>query len=234
MLKLNKKTSSQIIFDCLFVYLIILIVGIVLFNIIIKCFGTPTTDIPSILANVFVWSATLMAPLVVLLLANAWKVEYQKNLVKEISIDLIKNLIRSKHVTLEIDNFIDLAKSHPKDIEFNEVFLQKECDKNQNEYNLLWREINKDSEIFATIIKLNSRKLFNNTEKDSINDYYQQVINHFIHIQNSISNKDFHHFIESTQFHEASQNLAIKRKKFLEVIDTKIQVVNSHINLDID
>lgn len=175
-----------------------------------------------------------MAPLVVLLLANAWKIEYQKNLIKEISIDLIKNLIRCKHTVLEIQNFNDLAKSHPKDIEFNEVFLQKECEKNQNEYNLLWREINKDSEIFATIIKLDSRKLFDNTEKESINDYYQQVINHFTNIQNSISNKDFHHFINSPQFHEASQNLTIKRKKFLEVIDTKIQLVNSHINLNID
>lgn len=234
MLKLDKKKSSQILSDCLFIYLVLLGFGLSLFVLIIECFGTKTTDIPSVLANVFVWSATLMAPFVVLLLANAWKMEYQKNLIKEISIDLIKNLIRCKHTLLEIENFISLAKENFKDIEFNEEYLNQECAKNQDEYIGLWRKINKDSEIFATITQLDTQRLFDHADKQIIEDYYNYVLNHYSNINISISQKNFHIFTKSDQFKEELQTLSTKRKSFLETMNNKISVVNSHINLEID
>ncbi|NWK73831.1 hypothetical protein HYG93_05900 [Acinetobacter sp. SwsAc6] len=233
MLKLDKKKSSQILSDCLFIYLLILATGIGLFIIVIECFGGATTDIPSVLANVFVWSATLMAPFVVLLLANAWKIEYQKNLIKDISIDLIKNLIRCKHTVLEMQNFNDLAKNNHIDHEFNES-LTLEFEKNQTEYNELWRNINKDSEIFATIINLENQRLFSTEDKQIINSYFQDVSNHYHGINQAINQRNFKDFIQSDEFTNQTQTLITKRKLFLETMDNKIAIVNSHINLDMD
>ncbi|HEO1786785.1 TPA: hypothetical protein VAM23_003355 [Acinetobacter baumannii] len=60
-------------------------------------YGNSTTDTPAVLSNMFVWSATLIGPIVAIILINSWR--YQKNF--EANFELLnaseENLIRFKN-----------------------------------------------------------------------------------------------------------------------------------------
>lgn len=54
-------------------------------------FGTDGPDIPSVISNMFVWSATLISPLVVILLINSWKSQKDYELKKEYASNILKD-----------------------------------------------------------------------------------------------------------------------------------------------
>lgn len=54
-------------------------------------FGTAKSDIPSVISNMFVWSATLISPLVVILLINSWKSQKDYELKKEYASSILKD-----------------------------------------------------------------------------------------------------------------------------------------------
>ncbi|ENX06487.1 hypothetical protein [Acinetobacter courvalinii] len=68
---------AEIISLGLIFYIVIVIFALCIGLILTTQFGTKDTDIPAVLSNMFVWSATLIAPIIAILLINSWRL--QKN-----------------------------------------------------------------------------------------------------------------------------------------------------------
>lgn len=117
MKKLNffkKDTGSNVLAETISLSLIFYIV-LVCFALCIglaltTIFGTATSDIPSVLSNMFVWSATLIAPLVVILLINSWKSQKDYELRKEIATKILNDTHSIEMYVIDVLSMIKTIK----------------------------------------------------------------------------------------------------------------------------
>lgn len=84
----NDHLAETICLGILF-YLVLFIFAFLLGKSITSNFSS---DKAAVISNFFVWSATLFAPIVVILLINSWKVQKDFELKKEFSLQLLKDL----------------------------------------------------------------------------------------------------------------------------------------------
>jgi len=82
---------SKIIFLSLIFYIILIFFAIGIGLTLTKLYGTEPKDVPSVISNMFVWSATLISPLVVILLINSWKSQKDYELKKEYASNILKD-----------------------------------------------------------------------------------------------------------------------------------------------
>lgn len=92
----RKNTGSneltKIIFLSLIFYIILIFFAIGIGLILTKLYGTDPKDVPSVISNMFVWSATLISPLVLILLINSWKSQKDYELKKEYASSILNDL----------------------------------------------------------------------------------------------------------------------------------------------
>ncbi|WP_420684100.1 hypothetical protein [Acinetobacter baumannii] len=92
----RKNTGSnqlvKIIFLSLIIYIILIFFAIGIGLTLIKLYGTESKDVPSVISNMFVWSATLISPLVLILLINSWKSQKDYELKKEYASSILNDL----------------------------------------------------------------------------------------------------------------------------------------------
>lgn len=150
-----------------------------------KKYGTLPADTPAVLSNMFVWSATLIAPIVAIILINSWR--HQKNF--EANFELLnaseENLIRFKNKIFPIcqtvikiheigsqDQTYFLAHSlfrHPLEISnqcLDDFYLNMERYLNYNENPELKRMMNEYYGIATDFLYIN---------KEIIDDYYGHI-----------------------------------------------------------
>ncbi|SSR05943.1 hypothetical protein [Acinetobacter baumannii] len=90
--KIASKELAETISLSLIFYLVLVCFALCIGLALSTIFGTENKDIPSVLSNMFVWSATLIAPIIAILLINTWR--YQKNF------DIDSNLLNSSEENL--------------------------------------------------------------------------------------------------------------------------------------
>lgn len=76
----NKITSNELVETIalsLIFYIVLVCFALCIGLALTTIFETDKKDIPSVVSNMFVWSATLIAPIIAILLLNSWR--YQKN-----------------------------------------------------------------------------------------------------------------------------------------------------------
>lgn len=140
-------------------------------------YGNSTTDTPAVLSNMFVWSATLIGPIVAIILINSWR--YQKNF--EANFELLnaseENLIRFKNKIYPICQTV---------IKIYEVGSQ-----NQKYYlaHSLFRRPLKISDECLNDFYLHMERYLNyneNTELKKLFNEYYGIANDFLYINKQI------------------------------------------------
>ncbi len=87
----NENTLAEIFALCLIFYTVIAVLAFFIGLAFTTYFNTLRNDIASVLSNMFVWSATLMAPVLAILLINSWKIQKDYELRKEIATKILND-----------------------------------------------------------------------------------------------------------------------------------------------
>ncbi|WP_019457470.1 hypothetical protein [Acinetobacter sp. GG2] len=85
---INMKQNLKILFIFSIAYLMLLALGILVF---FKLFGLTFTD-TSVLSNIFVWSATLFAPITAFFIFEGWKTQHNKSVERSLAEESSLNL----------------------------------------------------------------------------------------------------------------------------------------------
>lgn len=90
--KITKPRDLKEIINLSFkIYLILVFFAVILGLLLCKFVGNATGDPAAVISNMFVWSATLISPLVVILLINSWKSQKDYELRKEIATKILND-----------------------------------------------------------------------------------------------------------------------------------------------
>lgn len=106
-----QKSLAETVCVGLIFYMALIIIAISIGLALTSFFHTAKSDIPSVISNMFVWSATLMAPLLALLLINTWKYQKAYELKKESIFEILEILARLKYnLVLKQTTIIELKR----------------------------------------------------------------------------------------------------------------------------
>ncbi len=100
------KKEKSIICKLFLAYLIIISFGLLIYYWLTK---NPCID-KSAMTNIFVWSATLFAPITALLLLNAWKYQYRINLINATALETCKLLEKSERELMIFEDLLPHLK----------------------------------------------------------------------------------------------------------------------------
>lgn len=105
------KKEKNIIRTLLMAYLIIISFGLLIYYWLTK---HPCID-KSAMTNIFVWSATLFAPVTALLLLNGWKYQYRINLINSTALETCKLLEKSERELMIFKDLLPFLKNKKAD-----------------------------------------------------------------------------------------------------------------------
>ncbi|MHC6187048.1 hypothetical protein ACYU0V_13030 [Acinetobacter sp. X9] len=183
---LGPNELMRTIFLSLIFYTILVLFAIGIGLILTKTYGTESKDVPSVISNMFVWSATLIAPIIAILLLNSWR--FQKNY--EANFELLntaeENIIRFKNeidpICKTIIKIYDLYQNNNEDY-YLANSLYKDTINEKNPYLLdfyinitRYLNYNEDEELASLINEF--YEIANNIlyiNKDIINDHYFSI-----------------------------------------------------------
>lgn len=140
-LSFNLSSSHLAETICLFliIYLALFIAAFLVGQTLNLHFATETQGKASVISNMFVWSATLFAPLAALLLINSWKIQKKYEVQKEVSMTFLNSILNIVSLAEELHSLCTEFQS-PKDIkEFG-----KEIEKRSNKLAIDYLEMIKD------------------------------------------------------------------------------------------
>lgn len=129
-----KKNRAELVATFIIGYVTLLAICLVIYFIFTKAvdlqiFGK-MADQSTVLTNLFIWSATLYAPLIFVLLVDNWKNEKKYELRKEFLVIILKNLSKNHYNMLQITGRMkEIYKNKTiNSIKKNEIklFLEKE------------------------------------------------------------------------------------------------------------
>lgn len=113
-------------------YLVLLIIGISFFHLF---FGMKFDDLP-VISNIFVWSATLFAPISAFFIFNGWKTQHNKAVERDLAETSSLNLNEIKEALGQIYNIVYLNKiTHPHFYPVNNKTMPEYINKNILELN---------------------------------------------------------------------------------------------------
>lgn len=167
-------------------------------------FGTIKSDIPSVLSNMFVWSATLIAPIIVILLLDSWKSQknFESNsaLLNTAEINLIRFKFETDLICKQIINIYDLYDKKKKYYFTNSLYA---------------KPLNENKQ-FLDEFYLNIERFIDYTKNDNLNSLTTQ----FITISNELLflNENFAKYIYKPIYDE------LKLDNELELVDRIIYI----------
>jgi hypothetical protein len=96
----------------------------VLIALILTCiYNTTPNDIPAVISNMFVWSATLITPIIAILLINSWKSQKSYEVEKEYASLILNDLHPVLMSLVKIQNIIINIKTVDKNLVLFEKYL---------------------------------------------------------------------------------------------------------------
>lgn len=105
-LSVKHKSLAEIISLSVIFYAVLACIALCIGLALTTFFGTDSNDIPSVISNMFVWSATLIAPVIVILLIDSWKSQKNFDLKKEYASTILNELHLILFEILEIKSFV--------------------------------------------------------------------------------------------------------------------------------
>ena len=161
---------------CLFliIYIILFIASFLIGQILNIHFITEEHNRASVISNMFVWSATLFAPLAALLLVNSWKVQKNYDLQKEISLDFIKNLLTLESIFIAYTALLNEFQKPTSQFELNMILEQAQ--KYSKDYMESNDNVKKSNNLHhGLVLESEDKKLLEEVHFDTINDTFQQL-----------------------------------------------------------
>jgi hypothetical protein len=225
----NRKTTNGIVGTIVIstvCYFILIILALVIGLSLTKKFGTSPSDIPAVLSNMFVWSATLFAPIIAILLLNSWR--HQKNF--EANFELLnaseENLIRFKG---EID---------PSCKTIIKIYTLYK-DNNEDYYlaSSLYNSSNDLKNTYLTDFYININRFLNYNEDEELRyliNLFYEIANNFLYINNEIINDHYfsiYKLLRSTMNESSSTDLKVSiifTPKFKTDIDKFYSIFSSN------
>ena len=190
---LNKFSDTNNLAEtiCLsIIFYTVLMIMAVLIALILTCiYNTPPNDIPSVISNMFVWSATLITPVIAILLINSWKSQKSYEVEKEYA-SLILNdlhpiligLVDIKNITINIKTVNENLVLFEKYLVPIETNLRNESAKSYSNIKI-YSEISEKKDILNKQTKLEHHCMrIMGMYDDLINNDYKKYFNEAIKI----------------------------------------------------
>ena len=150
-------------------------------------FGTATSDIPSVISNMFVWSATLIAPIIVILLLDSWKsqknFESDSELLNTAEINLIRFKFETDLICKQIIKIYDLYNIN-KQYYFTNALYTKPLSINRQLLDDFYLNI----ERFIAYTKVEELKL--------LTDQFMKISNELLYLNESFANNSYKHIYD--------------------------------------
>ncbi|MDO7480087.1 hypothetical protein Q5X66_12200 [Acinetobacter baumannii] len=163
-------------------------------------FETGNREIPAVLSNMFVWSATLISPLVAILLINSWKSQKDYELKKEYASSILNDLHPISTYLIESITIISTIENVNSHIILKHQYLAKEHIDLLLLVNKSYTNIHIFSELYNINLKPEHRKLlsfcgFIDTSIKNLfaqySNYYSEIISTYRELINNNKNPDF-------------------------------------------
>lgn len=121
----NTKNLAETICLSIIFYIVLAFIALLIGLILTCIYETSKNDIPSVISNMFVWSATLITPIIAILLINSWKSQKSYEVEKEYASLILNNLHPIFIGLLDIQNIIINIKTVDKNLVlFEKYFIQ--------------------------------------------------------------------------------------------------------------
>ncbi|NNP71285.1 hypothetical protein A7P53_00055 [Acinetobacter defluvii] len=105
------KNLAETISLGLIFYMVLVVIAISIGLALTSFFNSERSDVAAVVSNMLVWSATLMAPLIALLLLNTWKHQKDYDLKKESIFEILEILARVRYsLVLKEETIIELKR----------------------------------------------------------------------------------------------------------------------------
>lgn len=182
----KKDTVSNVLAETISLSLIFYIV-LVCFALCIglaltTIFGTTPSDIPSVISNMFVWSATLIAPIIVILLLDSWKsqknFESDSELLNAAEINLIQFKFETDIICKQIIKIYDLYNINEQ-YYFTNALYTKPLSLNKKFLNDFYINI----ERFIAYTKIEELKL--------LTSQFMKISNELLYLNENFANKSY-------------------------------------------
>lgn len=170
---------------CLFliIYIILFIVSFLIGQILNIQFITEEHNRASVISNMFVWSATLFAPLAALLLINSWKSQKIYEVQKEVSMTFLNSILNIASLAEELHALCKEFQS-PSDIQEFGKEIKKRSDELSIKYLEMIKTMKSNNNLYKGLFMKNTDKPLINLDNfinlhEAFDLYFENIVNKF-------------------------------------------------------
>lgn len=223
------KNLAETICLSLIFYMVLVVIAISIGLALTSFFNTQRSDVAAVVSNMLVWSATLMAPLIALLLINTWKYQKDYDLKKESIFEILEILAKVRYgLVLKEETIIELKRikefavikssyykfDFSEDEKINELFFTKKF-----RIDSIKDDRADTKEIINIYSKLHREYIHSNQFFTVLMDYYKK---YYSEIANQIEIEKLNYAYEV--FHRNYERLKINQPT--DLIHTIIRQIN--------